>query len=93
LNDMTNTIASRIGRFVALPVVAGGMIGGAALGLAGVANAADVESPDVRSGMVATPEVIAQPAPEAMPGRWYHRHKVYLYPAQTAAQFTPPAGK
>jgi len=89
---MNNTIASRIGRFVALPVVAGGIVSGAALGFAGVASAAAADNPDVRSSVKATPEVIAPSAPEVMPGSWYHRHKVYLYPQSTAAQFTPPAG-
>ncbi len=90
---MNNTVTSRIGRFVALSVVAGGIIGGAGLGLAGVASAADVREPDVRSGLVATPEVTADPAPEAIPGRWYHRHKVHLYPESNAAQFTPPSSR
>ncbi|MCX2931033.1 hypothetical protein ORI20_12150 [Mycobacterium sp. CVI_P3] len=85
-----NTIASRIGRIVALPIIAGGI----ALGLAATANAADAAvGPDVRSGMVAAPEVTSQPAPEAIPGSWYHRHKVHLYPQSNAAQFTPPASK
>lgn len=90
---MSNPIASRIGRFVALSVVAGGILGGATIGLAGVASAADVQESDVRSGLVATPEVTADPAPEAMPGRWYHRHKVHLYPELSAAQFTPPPSR
>jgi len=87
---MNTSTASRISRIVALPIVAGGILGGAALGLTGVASAADATSPDVRSGMVATPTVTSQPAPEAKPGSWYHRHKVHLYPESTAAQFTLP---
>ncbi|TGD88609.1 hypothetical protein BayCH28_09980 [Mycolicibacterium sp. CH28] len=82
-----------MGRFVGLSVVAGGIVGGATLGLAGVAGAADVREPDVRSGPVATPVVTADPAQEAVPGRWYHRHKVHLYPELNAAQFTPPPNR
>ena len=37
---MIANMARRIGRYVALPVVSAGIIGGAALGLAGMANAA-----------------------------------------------------
>ena len=36
-----NTITARIARYIALPVVSAGIIGGAALGMAGLANAAD----------------------------------------------------
>ena len=63
---------TRFARYFALPIVAAGIIGGAALGLAGMANAAnnaDVRPPDV----VATPEVQAHPAAEAMPGARWHR--------------------
>ena len=63
---------TRFARYFALPIVSAGIIGGAALGLAGAANAAttdDVRPPDI----VATPDVKAHPAPEAMPGwRWHH---------------------
>ena len=55
---------TRFARYFALPIVSAGIIGGAALGLAGAANAAsdtDVRGPDV----VATPDVKAHPAPEA----------------------------
>ena len=58
---------TRFARYFALPIVSAGIIGGAALGLAGAANAAnnaDVRPPDI----VATPDVKAHPAPEAMPG-------------------------
>ena len=63
---------TRFARYFALPIVSAGIIGGAALGLAGTANAATAENvhpPDI----VATPDVKAHPAPEAMPGhRWHH---------------------
>ncbi|HEX2398550.1 MAG TPA: hypothetical protein VHJ79_00885 [Mycobacterium sp.] len=66
---------TRFARFIALPIVSAGIIGGTALGLAGAANAADnadVRSPDI----VATPDVKAHPAPEAQPG-WYWHHGVH----------------
>ena len=89
---MNNNTASRICRFVALPVVAGGIIGGAALGFAGAAGATAADNTDVRSSVKATPQVLAPSAPQVVPGSWYHRHKVYLYPQSIAAQFTPPDG-
>ena len=58
-------------RYFALPIVSAGIIGGAALGLAGTASAADT---DVKPpAIVATPDVKAHPAPEAMPGGRWHR--------------------
>ena len=61
-------------RIFAMPIIAAGIIGGAALGLAGTASAAatDVTQPNV----VAVPEVKAHPAPEAQPG-WNWHHGVY----------------
>ena len=69
---MITNIAQRIVRYMALPIVSAGIIGGAALGLAGTANAATTA--DVRPpAMVATPDVKAHPAPQAAPGaRWHH---------------------
>jgi len=37
---MTTNITRTVGRYIALPIVSAGIIGGAALGLAGMANAA-----------------------------------------------------
>ncbi|MDT5282576.1 MAG: hypothetical protein QOJ20_3771 [Mycobacterium sp.] len=79
-----NTNTSRFARYIALPIVSAGMIGGAALGLAGTANAAttDVRPPSI----VATPNVKAHPAPNAMPGwRWHHgiHHLQDLQPGYT----------
>jgi Spy/CpxP family protein refolding chaperone len=68
MNTNTN---HRFARYFALPIVAAGIIGGAALGLAGTASAAatDVQQPNI----VATPNVKAHPAPNAMPGHiWHH---------------------
>ena len=67
--------STRFARYFALPIVSAGIIGGAALGLAGAANAAttdDVRPPD----MVATPDVMAHPAPQAAPGAHWH-HGIY----------------
>ncbi len=52
-----NTNASRFARYIALPIVSAGIIGGAALGLAGAANAAttDVRPPSIRTCSRATP--------------------------------------
>ena len=65
---------TRFARFVALPIVSAGIIGGAALGLAGAASAATTDAP--RHSTVAAPSVKAQPAPNAMPG-WHWHHGVY----------------
>ena len=67
----TQMNTTRFARYFALPIVSAGIIGGAALGLASTASAADTDvSPPA---IVATPDVKAHPAPEAMPGwRWHH---------------------
>ena len=66
---MITNIASHVVRYVALPVVSAGVIGGAALGLAGMANAATPSySPEPRPGIVAVPQTKAKPAAEAHPG-------------------------
>ena len=68
---MYTTATRRFARYLALPIVSAGIIGGAVLGLAATASAAnnDVRPPHI----VATPNVTARPAPEAMPGwRWHH---------------------
>jgi hypothetical protein len=67
---MTAT-TNRFARYIALPAIAAGIIGGAALGLAGSANAATYDQPS--PSIVATPSVHAQPAPNAVPGHhWHH---------------------
>ena len=72
-------------RIFALPIVAAGIIGGAALGLAGMADASTTD--DARPpAVVATPDVKAHPAPEALPGwRWHHGiyHLENLQPGYT----------
>ena len=65
---------TRFARYFALPIISAGIIGGAALGLAGTASAADT---DVKPpAIVATPDVKAHPAPEAVPG-WRAHHGVW----------------
>ena len=74
---------SPIARYFLL-LISAGIIVAAALGLAGAAYAAttDVQRPSI----VATPNVKAHPAPNAMPGwRWHHgvHHLQDLQPGYT----------
>ena len=69
-----NTIPARIARYIALPVVSAGIIGGAALGMAGMANAAPQIEPNGPNKF--TPSVTAQPAPGVDPG-WHGNHGVW----------------
>jgi len=66
---MTNIIAR-----IALPIVSAGILGGAALGLAGMASAqtTTVEN-STGTAIVATPDTYAKPAPTSKPG--WHNHK------------------
>ena len=61
-----------IARYIAVPVVSAGIFGGAALGLAGMANAANPTEPS-GPGHSYAPSVKAKAAPEAKPG--YRNHK------------------
>jgi hypothetical protein len=72
---MTTNITRTFGRYIALPVVSAGIIGGAALGLAGMANAATPTEPH-GSGNSHSPGIHANPAPEAQPG-WHGHHGVW----------------
>ena len=56
-----NTIAGRIARYIALPIMSAGLIGGAALGMAGMANASTSTAP-TGPGYSYSPTVKAQPA-------------------------------
>lgn len=65
-----------IARYMALPIVSAGILGGAALGLAGMANAAATTTQDGPNvSIVATPDTYATPAPSAIPG-WYYHHGI-----------------
>jgi hypothetical protein len=67
-------MTANIARTFALSVVSAGIIGGAALGLAGMANAATPTQP-TGPGYSHAPVVKAHPAPEALPG-WHGHHGV-----------------
>jgi hypothetical protein len=72
---MATTITRRFARYIALPAVSAGILGGAALGLAGMASAGTYPShdPSPRPGIVATPNTIARPPVVVIPGhRWHH---------------------
>jgi hypothetical protein len=67
-------------RYIALPVVSAGIIGGAALGLAGMANAAVTTTQDsTGTSIVTSPDTFAKPAPNAMPGWRHHRGVGHAY--------------
>jgi hypothetical protein len=67
------TAARTFAQYVTLPVVAAGILGGAALGLAGMANAGTYSyQPEPRPGIVATPNTIAHPPVIVLP-----RHRGY----------------
>ena len=73
---MTANIARSFARYIALPVVSAGILGGAALGLAGMANATTTVTQNSPSASIVTsPDTYAKPAPNALPG-WHHHHGV-----------------
>ncbi len=75
---MNTNIARNLVRYIALPVVSAGIIGGAALGLAGIANAGTVTyDPQPRPGIVAVPHTKAYPQVVLVPSQdWHHRHRL-----------------
>jgi hypothetical protein len=67
------TAARTFAKF-ALPVVAAGVLGGVALGLAGMASAGTYSyQPEPRPGIVATPNTIARPPVIVLPR--HHGHQ------------------
>jgi hypothetical protein len=61
-----------IARLIALPIVSAGIIGGAALGLAGMANAQTVGGQEPTGpGYSFSPQTHAHPAPTVKPG-WHN---------------------
>jgi hypothetical protein len=67
-----STVTRSFARYIALPAVSAGILGGAALGLAGMANAGTYSyEPTPRPGIVATPNTIARPPVIVIPR---HRH-------------------
>jgi hypothetical protein len=76
---MNTTIGRRFARCIALPAVTAGIIGGAALGLAGTATAQTTTTETNGStAIVSTPDHYANPAPSA-PGWHNHHHHRYLF--------------
>ncbi|MCH9768120.1 MAG: hypothetical protein K0U70_10015 [Actinomycetia bacterium] len=83
---MANNTTRRFTRFVALPVLSAGIIGGAALGVAGPATAASDNNQQneqiqhdltPRTGIVAVPQTKAAPSVGFMPrssSRHHHNH-------------------
>ena len=65
---------TNIARTFALSVVSAGIIGGAALGMAGMANAT-TQTHGTGPGHSHSPVVKAHPAPQAQPG-WHGHHGV-----------------
>ena len=67
---------NRIARLIALPAISAGILGGAALGLAGMATAGTYShTPTPRPGISVGPSVKAHPPAEATPGaRWHREH-------------------
>jgi hypothetical protein len=69
------TIIRSSARYIALPAVSAALLGAAALGLAGMANAGtSSDQPTPRTGIVATPNTIARPPVVVMPGHRWHSH-------------------
>jgi hypothetical protein len=79
-----NNIARTFARYIALPVVSAGIIGGAALGLAGMASAATSTEP-TGPGYSYAPSVTAHPAPDAVPGHHWHHGVHHLATLQPSA--------
>jgi hypothetical protein len=71
-NSEMTTMTRSFARYFALPIVSAGIIGGAALGMAGMASAATQAQP-IGPGHSYTPVVKAHPAPQAQPG-WQVHH-------------------
>lgn len=72
LTQENSEMISNIARAFVLSVVSAGIIVGAALGMAGMANAATQTQPS-GPGYSYAPAVKAHPAPEAVPG-WHGHH-------------------
>ena len=74
---MTTRISRSLARYIALPAVSAGILGGAALGLAGMANAGTypTHDPSPRPGIVATPNTIARPPVVVVPDHRWHRDR------------------
>ena len=74
---------TRIAHLIALPLVSAGILGGAALGLAGMASAATTQP--TGPGYSYSPEVKAQPAPNAQAGHRWHKGVHHIAVLETSA--------
>lgn len=73
------TTTRSFARYIALPAISAGILGGAALGLAGMANAGTYSyTPTPRPGIVAAPTVKAQPPTLVYPGKRWHRDHIVI---------------
>ena len=77
---MTNTITRTLTRYLALPAISVGILGGAALGLAGMANAGTypTHDPKPKPGIVASPGTIARPPVVVVPGHRWHKERAFV---------------
>ena len=71
---------ANIARYIALPIVSAGILGGAALSLAGMASAATTNGPS-GPGYSYAPSVKAKPAPTQKPG-WHNHHGIWHIKSQ-----------
>jgi hypothetical protein len=73
------TTTRRFARYIALPAISAGILGGAALGLAGMANAGTYSyQPTPRPGIVATPNTIATPPVIVIPRHRSHGQGIVI---------------
>jgi hypothetical protein len=72
-SDVNGTIVRNLTRYLALPLVAAGIAGGAILGSAGAANAAPSISANDHGNFHA-PSIRATPPTMVQPGARWHRH-------------------
>jgi hypothetical protein len=65
-------------RYIVVSAVSAGVLGGAALGLAGMANAGTYSyQPTPRPGIVATPTTVARPPVVVVPGHRWHTDRAF----------------
>jgi hypothetical protein len=73
------TITRSFARYIVLPALSAGILGGAALGLAGMANAGTYSyEPTPRPGIVATPNTIARPPVVVIPRHRHHDGGLFI---------------
>jgi hypothetical protein len=80
---MSNSITRSLARYVALPAISAGILGGAALGLAGMANAGTypTHDPKPKPGIVVSPGTIARPPVVVVPGHRWHKERAFVIDA------------